>query len=107
MLVSFTITSLCVVNTFFSIVIGSHCISFLCVHSTLLLITTTINKLQDLHPLADPSQAELLHKQFETRKEDLKNEQRTRILDKYGGQEHMSKQDGRLALGQVTTHNIA
>ncbi|CAM9099279.1 unnamed protein product [Chrysoparadoxa australica] len=53
-----------------------------------------------LHPVADPSQAELLHKQFETNKSKLKDDQKSRILNKYGGEKHMDKPDARLLLGQ-------
>jgi pre-mRNA-processing factor SLU7 len=56
---------------------------------------------QEVHPLADPSQAELLHKNFEARKSALREEQKKRILDKYGGQEQTKKPDARLLLGQT------
>ncbi|KAG5187616.1 Pre-mRNA splicing Prp18-interacting factor-domain-containing protein [Tribonema minus] len=59
---------------------------------------------QELHPVADPSQAELLHRQFEARKDALKGDQRTRILEKYGGGGGGAAGEGgidpRLALGQ-------
>ncbi|CAN0245482.1 unnamed protein product, partial [Phaeothamnion confervicola] len=59
---------------------------------------------QELHPVADPSQAELLHRQFEEKKKKLKDDQKQGILDKYGGEEHWSKPDARLVMGQTEAY---
>ena len=48
---------------------------------------------QDLHLQAMPSQAELLKKQFDGKKKDMVAKQQQRILDKYGGTEHMKAPD--------------
>ncbi|KAI9919911.1 hypothetical protein PsorP6_015684 [Peronosclerospora sorghi] len=54
----------------------------------------------DIHALANPSQAEFLKKQYEERKAALEKEKSRKILDKYGGQEHMEAPPKELLLAQ-------
>ncbi|CAM9803457.1 unnamed protein product [Ascophyllum nodosum] len=59
---------------------------------------------QEVHPVADPSQAEMLRKKFDEKKTTLKEEQKQRILDKYGGAEHLEVPDARLLTGQTENY---
>ena len=55
----------------------------------------------EIHPQANPSQAELLKKKFKTKSEDLKVKQKKAVLDKYGGAEYLDGADGLAsAIGQ-------
>lgn len=54
----------------------------------------------DIHPLANPSQAEFLKKQYEERKALLEKEKSSKILEKYGGQEHLEAPPKELLLAQ-------
>lgn len=59
---------------------------------------------QEVHPIADPSQAEMLRKNFDEKKTTLKEEQKQRILDRYGGAEHLEVPDARLLAGQTENY---
>lgn len=59
----------------------------------------------DIHPLANPSQAEFLKKQFEEKKAALEKEKSRKILDKYGGQQHLEAPPKELLLAQ-TEHYV-
>ena len=48
----------------------------------------------EIHPQANPSQAEILKKQFKSKSANLKMEQTKAVLDKYGGQEYLDGNDG-------------
>jgi pre-mRNA-processing factor SLU7 len=48
----------------------------------------------DLHPQANPSQAELLKKEFKAKASDIKTQRKQALLDKYGGQEHLDGKNG-------------
>ncbi len=48
----------------------------------------------EIHPQANPSQAELLKKQFKTKSADLKAKHKKAVLDKYGGAEYLDGADG-------------
>jgi len=50
--------------------------------------------IKELHPQANPSQAELLKKQFKTKSADLALQRKKAVLDKYGGQEYLDGGDG-------------
>ncbi|CAH0476193.1 unnamed protein product [Peronospora belbahrii] len=54
----------------------------------------------NIHSLANPSQAEFLKKQYEERKAALEKEKSRKILDKYGGQEHLEAPHKELLLAQ-------
>ncbi|TMW61099.1 hypothetical protein Poli38472_013562 [Pythium oligandrum] len=58
----------------------------------------------DIHPQATPSQAEFLRKQFEERKAALEREKSKKILDKYGGQEHLQAPPKELLLAQTENY---
>ncbi|KAF1321549.1 Pre-mrna-splicing factor slu7, partial [Globisporangium splendens] len=59
----------------------------------------------DIHPLANPSQAEFLKKQFEEKKAALEKEKSRKILEKYGGQQHLEAPPKELLLAQ-TEHYV-
>lgn len=48
----------------------------------------------EIHPQANPSQAEMLQKQFKTKAADMKLQQKKSILDKYGGAEFLDGSAG-------------
>ncbi|KAL7679574.1 putative pre-mRNA-splicing factor SLU7 domain-containing protein [Plasmopara halstedii] len=54
----------------------------------------------DIHPIANPSQAEFLKKQYEKRKAALEKEKSSKILAKYGGQQHLEAPPKELLLAQ-------
>ncbi|CAB9522866.1 splicing factor SLU7 [Seminavis robusta] len=49
---------------------------------------------KELHPQANPSQAELLKKQFKSKSANLALEKKKAVLEKYGGEEHLDGGDG-------------
>jgi pre-mRNA-processing factor SLU7 len=55
----------------------------------------------DVHMNANPTQGELLHKEFQEKKETLKDTSKVSILAKYGGEEHLEKVPKELLLGQT------
>lgn len=59
---------------------------------------------QEVHPVADPSQAEMLRKVHDEKKTTLKETQKQSILDKYGGSEHLEVPDARLLVGQTESY---
>ena len=48
----------------------------------------------EIHPQANPSQAELLKKKFKDKSQDLKVKQKKAVLDRYGGVEYLDGGDG-------------
>ncbi|GKY91067.1 hypothetical protein MPSEU_000079500 [Mayamaea pseudoterrestris] len=48
----------------------------------------------DLHPIANPSQAELLKKEFKAKATDIKLQRKQALFDKYGGKEHLDGNGG-------------
>ena len=44
---------------------------------------------KDVHITANPTQGELLFKQYQEKKKNMVNQHKTAVLEKYGGQEHM------------------
>ena len=48
----------------------------------------------EIHPQANPSQAEMLQKKFKTQAADLKLQQKKAVLDKYGGAEYLDGAGG-------------
>ena len=59
----------------------------------------------DIHPLADPTKLEMMHKEFKVKKEDFKSEQQQSVLEKYGGEEHLDAPPKELLLAQ-TEHYV-
>lgn len=48
----------------------------------------------DLHPQANPSQAELLKKEFKAKATEIKSQRKQALFEKYGGQEHLDGAEG-------------
>lgn len=55
----------------------------------------------DIHPQADPTKLELMHKEFKEKKKDFKSELQEGILEKYGGEEHLDAPPKELLLAQT------
>uniref|UniRef100_A0A2C9K0F1 Pre-mRNA-splicing factor SLU7 n=1 Tax=Biomphalaria glabrata TaxID=6526 RepID=A0A2C9K0F1_BIOGL len=55
----------------------------------------------DIHLQADPTKLELMHKEFEKRKDEFKKTAKDSILDQYGGQEHLESLPKQLLLAQT------
>ena len=55
----------------------------------------------DIHPLADPTKLEVMHKEFKVNKEDFKTEQKLGVLERYGGEEHLEAPPRELLLAQT------
>ncbi|KAG8894211.1 mRNA splicing protein, partial [Tulasnella sp. 403] len=58
----------------------------------------------DVHINANPTQGEILHKQFLDKKEKLKDTSKNSILDKYGGAEYLEKVPKELLQGQTENY---
>lgn len=58
----------------------------------------------EVHEIANPSQAEFLKKQYEERKAALEKEKSRKIVDKYGGQEHLAAPPKELLLAQSESY---
>lgn len=59
---------------------------------------------QNVHLQTGPTQASLVHKQFEGKKETLKEKSGQSMLDKYGGAEHLQKPPRELLHGQTDNY---
>lgn len=55
----------------------------------------------DVHLNANPTQGEILHRQFQDKKEKLKDTTKSSILAKYGGEEYLEKAPKELLQGQT------
>ncbi len=55
----------------------------------------------DIHLHADPTQGEILHKQYREKKEELRDTTKVGILAKYGGEEYLAKAPKELLQGQT------
>ncbi len=55
----------------------------------------------NVHMNANPTQGELLHKEFQTKKEVLKDTSKVSILARYGGEEHLERVPRELLTGQT------
>lgn len=55
----------------------------------------------DVHVNANPTQGEILHRQFQDKKEKLKDTTKTSILARYGGEEYLEKAPKELLQGQT------
>ena len=56
-----------------------------------------------VHVQADPSKAELMRKQVERKGEEIKDRKRKMVLDKYGGEEYLDKNDKNATGGERAT----
>jgi pre-mRNA-processing factor SLU7 len=72
--------------------------------STQLFVWEAYSKGTDINPIANPSQAEYLKKQFEEKKAALEKEKKRKILDKYGGNEHLNAPPKELLLAQTENY---
>jgi len=59
---------------------------------------------QEVHLQANPSQAELLYKDFKQKRETLKNKTKESILAKYGGEEHLEAPPKELMMAQTEAY---
>lgn len=55
----------------------------------------------DVHINANPTQGQLLHSQYQHKKEELKDTNKVSILAKYGGEEYLQKAPKELLQGQT------
>lgn len=55
----------------------------------------------DVHLLAEPTKLEVLQKEYEKKKEQYKSETKGKVLDKYGGEEHLKAPPKSLLLAQT------
>lgn len=55
----------------------------------------------DVHMNANPTQGELLHKEFAEKKDQLRDTNKVSILSKYGGEQHLQKMPKELLSGQT------
>ncbi|XP_013420500.1 pre-mRNA-splicing factor SLU7 [Lingula anatina] len=55
----------------------------------------------DVHLQANPTQLELLHKEFDKKKDEFKSDVNDSILDKYGGKEHLEAPPKQMLLAQT------
>ena len=55
----------------------------------------------DVHLNANPTQGQLLHEAYKEKKEELRDSSKVSVLEKYGGEEHLSKPPKELLLGQT------
>ena len=58
----------------------------------------------DVHLQANPTQGELLHREYLQKKEKLKNSSKESILATYGGEEHLNAPPKELLLAQTETY---
>lgn len=55
----------------------------------------------DVHLLAEPTKLELLQKEYEKKKDEVKSNIQSTVLEKYGGQEHLEAPPKSLLLAQT------
>ena len=55
----------------------------------------------DVHLLAEPTKLELLKKEYDKKRDELKNKARDSIISKYGGEEHLNAPPAALLLAQT------
>ena len=55
----------------------------------------------DIHPLADPTKLEIMHKEFKVKKDDFQTDQKQSVLERYGGEEHLDAPPKELLLAQT------
>lgn len=58
----------------------------------------------DVHMNANPTQGELLHKEFLDKKEELRDTSKVSILSRYGGEKHLEKVPTELLTGQTENY---
>ena len=55
----------------------------------------------NIHPLADPTKLEIMHKEFKVKKDDFQTDQKQSVLERYGGEEHLDAPPKALLLAQT------
>ncbi len=55
----------------------------------------------DIHPLADPTKLEVMHREFRVNKGDFQADQKHSILERYGGEQHLEAPPRELLLAQT------
>lgn len=55
---------------------------------------------EEIHAIANPSQAELLHQQYKAKKQELLSTKKNAVLEKYGGTEHLDAPDRSLLMAE-------
>lgn len=55
----------------------------------------------DVHLLAEPTKLELLKREYEEKKEEFKHKVQEKVLDKYGGEEHLKVPPKELLFAQT------
>lgn len=58
----------------------------------------------DVHVLAEPTKLELLQKEYEKKKDEIKSEVKNSVLERYGGEEHLDAPPKALLLAQTETY---
>lgn len=58
----------------------------------------------DVHVLAEPTKMALLSKEFEKKKDAYKHNQRSELIERYGGQDHLNALPKELLLGQTENY---
>lgn len=58
----------------------------------------------DVHTFAEPTKLELLQKEYETKKEEIKSSVKDSVLDKYGGDEYLKVPPKQLLLAQTENY---
>lgn len=58
----------------------------------------------DVHLNANPTQGQILHKEFRTKKDELKDSSKVSILAKYGGEEYLEPAPKELLQGQTENY---
>ena len=59
---------------------------------------------QDVNLQAAPSQAELLHREYKSKKEQLQTKKQKELFDKYGGEEHLQLPEEAASLIQTENY---
>ncbi|KAH1023881.1 pre-mRNA-splicing factor Slu7 [Dendroctonus ponderosae] len=58
----------------------------------------------DVHLLAEPTKLELLKKEYESKKEQFKGQVQSKVLERYGGEEHLQVPPKSLLMAQTETY---
>ena len=59
------------------------------------------NRGLDVHLLAEPTKLELLKQEYDKKKDELKSQAKSSVIDKYGGEEHLNALPKSLLLAQT------
>ena len=59
----------------------------------------------DIHPQAEPTALTLMHRDFQSNKDEFKTDLKQSIIDEYGGEEHLEAPPKELLLAQTVINN--